>query len=373
MGKAANCPAMADFDRRRQRLRQLLRKKADVHAILVTSFPNVSYLTGFTGDDSYLLLTPNDAMVLSDPRYTTQLQEECDGVELIIRTPGSPILKSVAKTVRSTGIESLAVEGTSMTVSAFQSLREYLPRVEFVTTNGLVEQLREIKDKSEIERIRDAVKVAERAFGVVKASLRGADSEKHTADLLEHQIRLFGGSCCSFPPIVAVGPRAALPHAQPGATTIEESGFVLLDWGATVQSYLSDLTRMVITGKVPSRFERIYDIVLAAQKKAISVIRPGTIMEDVDSAARQVIEEAGFGKRFSHSLGHGIGLQIHEQPRLGVDQKRPLKAGMIVTVEPGIYIPGWGGVRIEDDVLVTARGCEVLSTVGKELADCTIA
>lgn len=363
---------MPDFHKRRQRLRQRFQKKANAGGMLVTSFTNVTYLTGFTGDDSYLLLTRDGEMILSDPRYTTQLQEECEGVELVIRKPGSPLLASVAKTVQAAKVKWLAVESASMTIGVFQSLEEKLPGVELVSTSGLVEQLREIKDKAEIERIRQAIRVAERAFGVVKASLRGTDTEKNITDLLESQIRLFGGECCSFPPIVAVGPRAALPHARPGASQVQESGFVLLDWGAKVGGYLSDLTRMVVTGKIPSRFERIYNVVWAAQRKAISVIRPGAIMEEVDTAARQVIEGAGYGRRFSHSLGHGIGLEIHEQPRLGVDQKRPLKAGMVVTVEPGIYIPGWGGVRIEDDILVTPRGCERLSTVPNQFADCAL-
>jgi Xaa-Pro aminopeptidase len=340
--------------------------------MLVTSFTNVTYLTGFTGDDSFLLLTQHGEWILSDPRYTTQLEEECAGVELVIRKPGSPILASVVETVEAAKVRALAVESASMTVGVFQILNEKLPGVELVPASGLVEQLREIKDKSEVHQIRQAIRVAERAFGVVKASLRSSDTEKHVTDLLEYQIRLFGGECCSFPPIVAVGPRAALPHARPGTVQVEESGFILLDWGAKVAGYLSDLTRIVITGKVSARLEKIYNVVLASQREAISAIRPGAIMEDIDLAARQVIEEAGYGRRFSHSLGHGIGLEIHEQPRLGVDQKRPLRPGMVVTVEPGIYIPGWGGVRIEDDILVTSRGCEILSTLPKKFEDCAI-
>jgi Xaa-Pro aminopeptidase len=348
-----------------------LLRKADLDSILVTKFTNVTYLTGFTGDDSYLLITPTAEMVLSDPRYTEQLETECPDVELVIRRPGTPIHASVAKTVQSAKLTALAVEGSSMTIETFQKLTNDLPRVEFVPQSGLVEQLREIKDKGEIGEIRQAVRLAERAFGVVRASLRGVCSEKSVADELEHQVRLFGGECTSFPPIVAVGPRAALPHARPGATRIEDSGFVLIDWGVKGPGlYMSDLTRIVVTGKVSPRLEKIYEVVLAAQRTAIDAIRPGAIMEDIDAAARQVIVQAGFGRRFGHSLGHGIGLEIHEQPRLAVDQKRPLKPGMVVTVEPGIYLPGWGGVRIEDDVLVTKGGREVLSSCPKEFADC---
>ena len=361
---------MPNFTRRRDRLRHLLHK-ANANAILVTRGTNVTYLTGFTGDDSYLLVTPDTEVLLSDPRFTTQLEDECPGIELLIRRPGTPILKSVVRAVRSAGIGRLAIEAGSMTVEAFQKLSGELPGLELVPLSGVVEQLREVKDREEIEQIRHAIQVAERAFAVVKASLRRECSEKSIADALDHQVRLFGGEGCSFPPIVAVGPRSALPHARPGSTRLCESGFVLVDWGATGPGfYLSDLTRMVISGKVPARLERIYGIVLAAQRTAIEAIRPGAVMEEIDAAARRVIAEAGYGRRFGHSLGHGIGLEIHEQPRLAVDQKRPLKPNMIVTVEPGIYLPGWGGVRIEDDVLVTKNGFEVLSSCPKEFGDC---
>ena len=362
---------MSYFDQRRDRLRKLLRQ-ADVEGILITGFKNVTYLTGFTGDDSYLLLHEKEVM-LSDPRYSAQIKEECPGLEMVLRRPGKPILELAVGTVRSARIKRLAIEGGSMTAESLRRLEEALPRVELAVTSGMVEQLREIKDREEIEKIRQAARIAERAFAVVKASLRSDMSEKEVADELEHQVRLFGGQCCSFPSVVAVGRRAALPHARPGPTRFRDSRFVLVDWGAQSDLYASDLTRMIIRGKVPSRLQRIYEIVLAAQRRAIDAIQPGAIMEDIDAAAREVITRAGYGRRWSHSLGHGIGLDIHELPRLAVDQKRPLMAGMVVTVEPGIYLPGWGGVRIEDDVLVTRDGCEVITHCPKELADCTIA
>jgi len=362
---------MSRFQQRRNRLRKLVRKE-QAEAMLVTDASNVTYLTGFTGDSSYLLLTPRDEIVLSDPRYTIQLEEECPAVDLEIRQPGVKITESVAKTVKAAKVAKLAVEGASLTVDGFESLGKELPRIEFVRTSGLVEQLREIKDKLEVAEIRNAVALAERAFAVIKASLRGEQTEKEIADALEHQIRLFGGRGCSFTPIVGVGDRAALAHYQPGAIRVEQSNLLLIDWGAYGQLYLSDLTRVLVTGKPTTKLERIYKIVLAAQTAAIQAIRPGAVMADVDAVARRVIHDAGYGKRFGHSLGHGIGLQIHEQPRLAVDQKRPLRAGMVVTVEPGIYLPGWGGVRIEDDVLVTSSGHEVLSSVPKEFAECIV-
>ena len=363
---------MPDYQQRRHRLRQLLRR-AGSPSFLVTRFTNVTYLTGFTGDDSFLLVTPDRELLFSDPRYTTQLEEECPGLELVIRRPGTPIVGSVVCTVGALGISGLAIEAGSMSVEMYQKLGSELPSVTFEPRSGLVEQLREVKDREEIREIRRAIEIAERAFAVVKASLRSGDTEKSVTDDLDHQMRLFGGEGCSFPPIVAVGPRAALPHARPGLTPIDQSPFLLVDWGAKGTGlYLSDLTRMVITGKAPPRLESIYQTVLAAQRAAIDGIRPGAVMEQIDAIARQVISDAGHGRRFGHSLGHGIGLEIHEQPRLAVDQKRPLRPGMVVTVEPGIYVPGWGGVRIEDDVLVTKHGCEVLSTCPREFEDCYI-
>jgi Xaa-Pro aminopeptidase len=198
-------------------------------------------------------------------------------------------------------------------------------------------------------------------------------TELDVAAELEYQARRFGAKALSFPPIVAVGPRAALPHATPTLRRLSDSEFTLIDWGANSGLYMSDLTRIVVTGRISPKLRRIYSVVLKAQLAAIKAIRPGLTGEQVDSVARRIITRAGFGKAFGHGLGHGTGLEIHEAPRLAVGQKTKLRPGMIVTVEPGIYVPGWGGVRIEDDVLVTRTGHEVLSDVPKQLEDCVLA
>jgi Xaa-Pro aminopeptidase len=209
---------------------------------------------------------------------------------------------------------------------------------------------------------------------VIRASLRPEQTEFQVAAELEYQIRRFGGAACSFPPIVAVGPRAALPHATPGQKRIGEGDFTLIDWGARSPLYVSDLTRVLVTGKISPKLERIYGVVLKAQLAAIAAVRPGALACDVDGAARTVIEQAGYGRYFGHGTGHGIGLDIHEHPRLATSQKQPLKAGTVITIEPGIYLPGWGGVRIEDDVLITRDGHEVLTAgLGKQLEQCMIA
>lgn len=350
---------------RRDKARRALRA-AGADALLVTNFVNVTYLSGFTGDDSYLLLTAKDEILLSDPRYTTQLEQECPGLKLHIRPPGTSMVAGVEQVLKSTKTSRLGVEGDSMTLSLREKIAEKAPKVEFVTTSGLVEDLRLRKDKYEIDDIRQAVSYAERAFGVIKAGLRPEQTEKQIADALDNQLRMFGAKGASFDSIVAVGERAALPHARPTERKVSESEFVLIDWGASGRLYKSDLTRVLVTGKIPPKLQRIYGVVLKAQLAGIAAIRPGVTAHSVDEAARTVIEKAGFGKHFGHGLGHGIGLEIHEGPRLTRGNQAVLEPGMVVTVEPGIYLPDWGGVRIEDDVLVTKTGHEVLTSVPKE-------
>lgn len=362
---------MPRFEQRRSQLRRALRAEG-VDALLVTHFPNVTYLTGFTGDDSYLLVRRDGDVMLSDRRYSQQLEEECPGLDLEIRPPGLRMIELTSTVLGRADVGTLGVESQSMTVAFRDQLESKLEGVLVRSTSGLVEQLREVKDKEEIQEIRDAIRYAERAFGVVRASLRPEQTERAVAYELESQIRQFGGTECSFRPIVAVGSRAALPHARASDRRIGESSFVLIDWGARGRLYVSDLTRVLVTGRIPPKLERIYGVVLDAQLAAIQKIRAGARMDEVDAAARNRISQAGFGAHFGHGLGHGIGLEIHESPRMAANEKRELRAGMVVTVEPGVYLTDLGGVRIEDDVLVTKDGCEVLTSVPKELSDCFV-
>jgi Xaa-Pro aminopeptidase len=366
---------MTIFESRRDKLRKLLKEKS-LDALLVTEERNVTYLTGFTGDSSFLVIGPKarrgtGELLLTDHRYTEQLETECPGLELAVRGPGVKQADFTGDTLARLKPPSLGVESDAMSVGMFEKLREKLKSTKLALTENLVESLREIKDRGEIDEIREAVRIAERAFAVIRNTLRPERSEKEVADELEYQIRLFGGTCGAFPSIIGVGPRAALPHGRPvQGSKIGDYDFVLIDWGARGRLYHSDLTRVLTTGKLSPKLQKVYAVVLAAQRAAIDAIRHGAIMKDVDATARGVIDRAGFGKCFGHSLGHGIGLAVHEQPRLAPDQDRPLAAGMVVTVEPGIYVPGWGGVRIEDDVLVTKDGCDVLTSVPKEIEQC---
>jgi Xaa-Pro aminopeptidase len=357
-----------DYSGRREKLRKLL-KKSGAAALLVTSTPNVRYLTGFTGDASYLLFTHETQILISDGRFVTQIEEECPSLEMNIRPAGTLIHQQVAKVLRSAGISRLAIEADSMTVALREQIAEKLPKLEVGSTSGMVEHLRQIKDREELARIRHAVKIAEKAFAVIRAALRPEQTEKQIGDLLEHQFRLFGGDGPAFDSIVAVGSRGALPHAKLTEREVGSGDILLVDWGAQWRLYKSDLTRVVVTGKISTKLRRVYEVVLSAQKRAIAAIRPGVPTTEVDAAARNAIAAAGFGRRFNHGIGHGFGLEIHESPRMSARNTAVLKPGMIVTVEPGVYLPGWGGVRIEDDILVTREGHEVLTSLPKEFEE----
>ena len=354
------------FAARRDRLIRRLRKTG-AEALLVTNETNVTYLTGFSGDSSYLLIGPGQTLLLSDSRYTTQIEEECPGLDVSIRSNRQPMTEAVAKAAKRAKLRQLGFESSSTTFAQWETLKQDVGTATLVPAAGLVEQLREQKDREEIAAIRKAVAEAERGFAVLRQTLLGEMTELQAAHDLEHTMRRFGAERASFPPIIAVGDRAALPHARPTGKRISESPFVLVDWGAEERTgYKSDLTRVLATGKISSKLEKVYRVVLNAQLRGIEAIRPGVPCRDVDAAARKVIEQAGHGRHFGHGLGHGVGLDIHEGPRFSPASEDVLKPGMVVTVEPGIYLPGWGGVRIEDDILVTRDGCEVLTSVPKE-------
>jgi Xaa-Pro aminopeptidase len=349
-------------------------------ALLISHPVNVTYLTGFSGESSYLLLGRERTLLVSDARFTKQIAEECPGLETHIRPPAQNVTQATAEVLTKLGWRSAGFESGHLTVAEWETLRELAPTVDWKGGRDRVEKLRAIKDPSEVEQIREAITIAERAFGAFKALLRPEDREKELCDALEQFVRRCGGQCTSFPSIVAVGERAALPHAPPTNKAVAEADLLLVDWGACGRFYKSDLTRVLVTRKnrVFSRsqtgngkLEAVYAVVLQAQEQALRTLRPGVKGQDVDAAARSVIAQAGFGDFFGHGLGHGLGLQVHEAPALRPNSEVILQPGMVVTVEPGIYLPDWGGIRIEDDVLITPEGCEVLTSVPKDLRSMT--
>ncbi len=363
--------AQPPIQQRRRKLRSSL-KTIGASAFLVTNIKNVGYLTGFTGSAGYLIVTPKTEILLSDSRYTSQLQEQCPTLDVHIRDASSTMLESLQTVVKKAKFKTIAIESDSLSKSLFDQINAKLDSAELVSSSGVVEDLRAVKDKTEIAAIRKSIQVNQRAFEVIKAQLSPEQTERTVAHNLEHQMRSFGAKGCAFEPIVGVGARSALPHGVPSNVKIGESSFVLIDWGAEVDQYLSDLTRVIFTGKIPAKIRKIYEVVLKAQVAAIKKIKPGVNLKSVDAAARKVIENAGFGPQFGHGTGHSFGLEIHEQPFLSPRHEGTLKSGMVVTIEPGIYLPGIGGVRIEDDVLVTIDGCEVLSDLPKQIEQCTV-
>ncbi|MFO0035234.1 MAG: M24 family metallopeptidase [Planctomycetota bacterium] len=353
------------FSSRVEQLRKLL-KQQGLDALLVTNGLNVTYLTGFQGDSSNLLVAKNKLTLVSDTRFETQIRDECPGLDCEIRDAQTTTLALTCKLVQAARVASLGIEADNLTKASYDELAAQLPAGLLVDSRGLIEQLRAVKDREEQEKIRRSIRVNERAFEVLRARLVPSASECQLAFDLEHQMRQFGASQAAFKPIIASGPRSALPHAIPSRHVVGESPFLLVDWGSLVEGYASDLTRVLILGKAPAKYRKIYEVVREAQERAIAMIRPGVTLKEVDRAARGLIEAAGCGKYFGHGLGHGIGLQVHELPFLSPIRDGHLQPGMVVTVEPGIYLPDFGGVRIEDNVLVTPEGHELLSTLPRD-------
>lgn len=342
----------------------LARHKCD--GLLVSCFTDVSYLTGFEGDDSWLLLTPRQAWLISDSRYQEQISRECPWVATVIRRGG--MVQAMHRLVRRR-LKSIAVQAESLTLRQHHALQAVLrpARIKLRAVTDLVVKLRHIKDEQEIAAIEQAVSIAEHAFEALRKRLRPGLTENDIAGRLTYEMRRRGATGAAFDSIVAAGANAALAHYRPGAVKFGSNMALLVDWGATFQGYRSDLTRMIFAGRVPEIIRKIYAVVLTAQLAAIDAIRPGRTGRQIDRVARHIITRAGYGPAFGHGLGHGIGRDIHEGISLSARETGILQAGMVLTVEPGIYLPGIGGVRIEDDVLVTPHGARVLSRLPKDL------
>lgn len=346
-------------------------------ALLVNHPPDVQYLTNFTGHDSILLFRANGLMTLvTDFRYEQQVKNEAGWVKTVIRGD-KKMSDALAELVGSISAERVGFDANTVTYGQIEAVRKQLEagkvEAQLVPLEDVMRNQRKVKDDHEIDLIRKSVAVAEEAFAVVREHIEPGVTEGYLAGMLISELRSRGADGTSFEPIVATGVNSALPHYRPNETLVKPDSALLFDWGARVGGYCSDLTRTFALGRVPAELKKIHKVVLEAQEKAIAFLRPGVTTRDADAIARRHIEKHGYGAAFGHSLGHGIGLDIHESPSLRksepIDELRP---GMVVTVEPGIYLPELGGVRIEDDVLITHSGCEVLSTLPREFEECHI-
>jgi Xaa-Pro aminopeptidase len=350
------------------RQRKLHAEFADLRleALLVTHLPNVRYLTGFTGSAGVVLVGPTKPIFITDGRYTEQAHKQVQGARLLISKGAA--LDAVAQQIARFKPETVGIESEHMTVAQRSRFRKLLPaKTKLRETSGVVERLRMIKDAEEIDAIRKAVKLGAELFEVVLEAIRPGVRESEVAAELEYAARTRGAEGMSFETIVAAGPRSALPHGVASDKPIPERGFVVLDYGVILAGYCSDQTRTVHLGKPSSEARKWYGAVLESQLAGVDAVKAGVTAGEVDQATRGVLRRAKLDRYFSHSTGHGVGLEIHEMPRLGRNQAEELEAGMVVTIEPGIYVEGKGGIRIEDMVAVTDSGHDILTQLSKEL------
>ena len=356
-------------------------KELNLDGLLLTHPPDLAYLTNFTGEDSIGLLTARDFYLVTDFRYKEQAEIEAGWLKVSIRE--GKMADALAMIFGEAKVKRTGFEANFTTVGQIDALQTALKEhekehkeskaAELAPLDNVMVKIRRVKDDHEIDLIRKSVGVSEEAYDAIRNAIEVGQTENYLAGQLVFELRSRGASNSSFPVIVAAGANSSLPHYRPGESLVQKDQPLLIDWGAMYKGYCSDLTRTLMIGRVSDRMRTIYKVVLEAQLAAISFLRPGVTTHQADKIARNVIDRAGFKDYFGHGLGHGIGREIHELPSMNKNAKEEeLRPGMIVTVEPGIYLPGEGGVRIEDDVLITHSGCEVLSSLDKTFEGCHI-
>jgi len=341
---------------------------AHLDGLLLTGLPNIRYLTGFSGSSALLVLTERDVLLITDFRYQTQVAQEVGDLARIVVEPAS-LWTGLWQQLAQLPVKVLGFETAHIQHREFQRLVEAGARWQWRPTADLVETLRERKDADEVAHISAAAGVATRALARTLPQLHVGMSELEAAGVLEKSLRDEGSEGFPFPSIVAGGPRSALPHARSSTRVLERGDFLLMDFGAEVEGYCSDITRTVVMGKADEEQRALYEIVREANALASRGVHAGMAGRDADAIARHYIDRAGFGDLFGHSLGHGIGLEVHEAPRLAKTAEAALPEGAVVTIEPGVYRPGWGGVRIEDDVFLDAGGPHILTDFPRELLE----
>ena len=365
-------PAPSEVSARLGRLRQALASSPDhPDGLIVSSMTNIRYLTGFTGSSGILFLLQDGAVLLTDGRYATQASDQlaAAGVEVnleIARAAGQA--QAAQRIVESAGAARIGLEAAHVSWARQQSFAaEWFPDVELVPTVGLVEELRSIKDAGELARLAEAARIADAALERVRPQLASGPTEAEFGRTLDFEMRRLGASGPSFETIVAGGPNAAKPHHRPGTRRIEAGEPIVIDFGALYDGYCSDMTRTVWVGRVSDPdLRRAVAVVLASQAAGVTAVAPGVSCAEVDRVCREIIADAGWGEFFVHGTGHGVGLDIHEAPSVAATSADTLRVGHVVTVEPGVYLPGLGGVRIEDTVVVTEDGCRSLTSTPKD-------
>ena len=340
-------------------------KELAIDGLLVSFLPNVRYLTGFTGSNAILALAPGAAKLFTDPRYETQVKQQADCKAQARKGSLWDAAAGWAKRLR---LKTVGVEGARVTLEQSGWLAAKLGKEIAIKVLGReVEKLRMVKSPGELSTISHSVQINSMAYAAALARFKPSMSERDLAAEIDYQMRRAGADDTAFDTIVASGERSALPHAHPTSAAIEANRLLLIDMGALCEGYASDMTRVVVPGRITPEARRLYGAVLEAQLAAIDAVRPGVKAVDVDGAARQTLKKHSLDELFKHSTGHGLGLEIHEAPRLGKREKLRLAAGMVITIEPGAYKEGFGGVRIEDTVLVTETGCRILTPTAKQL------
>lgn len=352
-----------------ERLKKLQAKLASekLDALLVTDINNVFYLSGFTGGDGVFIANGTDAYLLVDPRYTIKAKEECRNAK-VIEYFGKSTIFAVCDLINELKPQKMGYEADNLTVATFNKLQNNIDsHVTLQSTQEIVESLRYIKDQSEIEIIKQACGIVDKTYLAVLDKIKPGITEKDVALMIDTYMRKFGADKDGFDTIVASGPNSACPHASPTGRILQQGDFLTMDFGARFNKYNSDITRTVCIGKPSEKHKEIYQVVLDAQLKAINAIAPGKTGKEIDAVARDYIASKGYGDNFGHSLGHSLGIQVHDGPGFSRLCNIILEPGMVITVEPGIYIEDFGGVRTEDDIIVTKTGVEVITKATKEL------
>jgi len=349
-----------------KKLRQKI-KRENLDLLLVSTPTNIRYLCGYTGSNGILLISEKESLFLTDFRYKEQVKKEVKGANIKIAQRELFSGLSEIKLLKGKRIKA-GFESSHLSFKIHEKLKSLFPQVLWVPTGEIVESILVTKEE-EIKRIKKAADISARVYQEILPILKPGIKEIEISAEIEYRIRMNGGSGSAFEPIVASGIRSAMPHARASSKKLKRGELITFDFGASYEGYVCDITRTVVLGQATTRQKRIYNLVLKAQTKAIEKARSKMRGLDLDKVARDIIKKAGYQDNFGHGLGHGIGLLVHEGPGINARSQVVLKPGMVITIEPGIYIPGWGGVRTEDDVLITRNGCRVLTRIDRELLE----